>query len=191
MSEPQERTRSRVSSSIDRLPPSVRAELDLRLTDTRNTYDEITAWLLEEGHEISRSAIGRYARRTTIAAQRVAESIQQTQMIAQAVQAHPDLDYTTAGSMLLMNGLVQRISTAEEDFAEMPIDKAGRLIASLARNRTYEQSAKQARKKKAELAFEQMGEDLMAAIKQHPELAEELLSVLARAKEKVVGDGED
>ena len=46
-------------------------------------------------------------------------------------------------------------------------------------------------KKKAELAFEQMETELMAAIKQHPELAGELHDVLERAREKVLSDGED
>ena len=93
--------------------------------------------------------------------------------------------------MVLMDGLVQRVSTAEDDFAEMPLDKAGRLIASLARNATYEKRVRQDMKKKAELAFDQMEVELMAAIKQHPELTEELRDVLARAREKVVTDGED
>lgn len=86
---------------------------------------------------------------------------------------------------------MQRVSTAEDDFAEMPLDKAGRLIASLARNATYEKRVRQDMKKKAELAFDQMEVELMAAIKQHPELTEELRDVLARAREKVVTDGED
>ena len=40
-------------------------------------------------------------------------------------------------------------------------------------------------------AFEQMETELMAAIKQHPELAGELHDVLERAREKVLADGED
>ena len=77
------------------------------------------------------------------------------------------------------------------DEQEMPLDKAGRLIASLARNATYEKRVRQDMKKKAELAFEQMETELMAAIKQHPELAGELHDVLERAREKVLADGED
>ena len=69
----------------------------------------------------------------------------------------------------------------------MPLDKAGRLIASLARNATYEKRVRQDMKKKAELAFDQLEAELMAAIKQHPELAGELHDVLARAREKVLG----
>ena len=152
---------------------------------------ELAQLLKAEGYEISKSAIGRYAIRTTQAAQRVAQTIQRTQAIAQAVEAHPDLDYTKAASMVLMDGLMQRVSTAEDDFQEMPLDKAGRLIASLARNATYEKRVRQDMKKKAELAFEQMETELMAAIKQHPELAGELHDVLERAREKVLADGED
>ena len=186
-----ERRRTRVNSTIDRLPDDIKGRLDLKLTDTANTYEELSAWLKEEGYEISKSAIGRYAIRSTQAAQRVAETLQRTQVIAQAVEAHPDLDYTAAASMVLMDGLMQRVSTAEDDFQEMPLDKAGRLIASLARNATYEKRVRAELKRKAELAFDQMESELMAAIKQHPELAGELHDVLSRAREKVLDDGED
>ncbi|AFB75856.1 hypothetical protein 2200_scaffold2278_00041 [Bacteriophage sp.] len=186
-----ERRRTRISSTIDKLPDDIKTELDVRLADTANTYEELSAWLKTEGYEISKSAIGRYAIRSTQAAQRVAETLQRTQAIAQAVEAHPDLDYTKAASMVLMDGLMQRVSTAEGDFQEMPLDKAGRLIASLARNATYEKRVRQDMKKKAELAFDQLEAELMAAIKQHPELAEELHDVLSRAREKVLDDGED
>ena len=175
-----ERRRTRVSSTIDKLPDDIKGQLDVRLADTSNTYEELAAWLKAEGYEISKSAIGRYAIRTTQAAQRVAQTIQRTQAIAQAVEAHPDLDYTKAASMVLMDGLMQRVSTAEDDFQEMPLDNA-----------TYEKRVRQDMKKKAELAFEQMETELMAAIKQHPELAGELHDVLERAREKVLADGED
>ena len=165
-----ERRRTRISSTIDKLPDDIKTELDVRLADTANTYEDLSAWLKAEGYEISKSAIGRYAIRSTQAAQRV---------------------YTKAASMVLMDGLMQRVSTAEDDFAEMPLDKAGRLIASLARNATYEKRVRQDMKKKAELAFDQLEAELMAAIKQHPELAGELHDVLSRAREKVLDDGED
>lgn len=186
-----ERRRTRISSTIDKLPDDIKTELDIRLADTANTYEELSAWLKAEGFEISKSAIGRYAIRSTQAAQRVAETLQRTQAIAQAVEAHPDLDYTKAASMVLMDGLMQRVSTAEDDFAEMPLDKAGRLIASLSRNATYEKRVRAELKKKAELAFDQMETELMAAIKQHPELAGELHDVLTRAREKVLTDAKD
>ena len=185
------RRRTRVSSTVDRRPDEVRAELDLRLADTANTYSELSDWLKSEGYEISRSAIGRYAIRTTTAAQRVAETIQRTQAIAKAVEEHPDLDYTKAASLVYVDGLMRRLSTAEDEFDEIPLDKAGRLLASFSRNETYEKRTRAELRKKAELAFDQLESELTAAIRQHPELSGELHSVLARAREKVLTDGED
>ena len=185
------RRRTRVSSTVDRLPDGVRAELDLRLADTANTYSELSDWLKSEGYEISRSAIGRYAIRTTTAAQRVAETIQRTQAIAKAVEEHPDLDYTKAASLVYVDGLMRRRSTAVDDFADIPLDLAGRLLASFSRNETYEKRTRAELRKKAELAFDQLESELTAAIRQHPELSGELHSVLARAREKVLTDGED
>ena len=96
--------------------------------------------------------------------------------------------YTKAAEIVLVDGLMQRVSTAEDEFLEMPLDKAGRLLASLARNATYERRVRAELKKKAELAFDQMEAELLKAIKQHPELAGELRNVLGRAREKVVAD---
>lgn len=183
-----ERRRTRVSSTVDKLPEDIKASLDRKLLDTSNTYSELAVWLKTEGYAISKSAIGRYAIRSNQAAQRVVETLQRTQAIAQAVEAHPDLDYTKAASMVLMDGLMQRVSTAEEDYQEMPLDKAGRLIASLNRTAIYERKVRQDMKKKAEVAFEQMETELMAAIKQDPELAGELHRILLKAKEKVIPD---
>lgn len=186
-----QRRRIRIASTVDKLPDDIRAQLDLKLADTANTYEELSKWLKAEGFEISRSAIGRYAIRSTTAAQRVAETLQRTQAIAKAVEEHPDLDYTKAASMIFMDGLMQRVTTAEEEFSEIPLDKAGRLIASLSRNATYEKRTRAELKKKAELAFDQMEVELMEAIRQHPELSGELHDVLSRAREKVLTDGED
>ena len=36
----EERRRTRVSSTIDRLPEDIRTQLDIRLSDTANTYEE-------------------------------------------------------------------------------------------------------------------------------------------------------
>lgn len=186
-----DKKRRRVSGSIDGLPDDVRGQLDAKLINTSNSYADLVLWLEVEGYKISKSAIGRYAIRSNEAAQRVVETLQRTQMIAQAVEARPDMDYTKAASMVLMDGLMQKVATAEEEFQEMPLDKAGRLITALARNATYEKRVRQDMKKKAELAFDQMEAELMTAIKQHPELAGELHDVLARAREKVVTDGKD
>ena len=44
-----ERRRTRISSTIDKLPDDIKTELDVRLADTANTYEELSAWLKAEG----------------------------------------------------------------------------------------------------------------------------------------------
>lgn len=183
--------RGQGASSVDGLPDDIKLQVDARLADTRNTLSEIAEWLKTQGHNISKSSLGRYSLRTTAAAQRVAETLQRTMAVAKAVEAQPDLDYSKAASMVMMDGLMQRVSTAEDDYLTMPLDKAGRLIASLSRNATYSQRVRMDMKKKAELAFDQLEAELMTAIKQHPELSGELHGLLVRAREKVLADAED
>lgn len=183
-----ERRRTRVSSKITQLPEDIKEQLDAQLLDTSNTYVDIAAWLKAQGYEVSKSAVGRYAIRANQAAQRVVETLERTKAIAAAVEKNPDLDFTKASRMVLMDGLMQRVSTAEDDFAEMPLDKAGRLIASLSRVGVYEQKVKRDYKSKMELAFEALEEDLTKAIKSDPQLTKELHAVLQKARERILTD---
>lgn len=186
-----ERRRTRVNSTIDRLPDDIKGRLDLKLTDTANTYEELSAWLKEEGYEISKSAIG--ATRSAAPRRRSGwrRPCSGPRSSPRAVATRPDLDYTKAASMVLMDGLMQRVSTAEDDFQEMPLDKAGGSSPPWPRNATYEQRVRQEMKRKAELAFDQMETELLEKVKQYPDLAAQLRDVLAKARERVVADGGD
>ena len=72
------RTRTRVSSKIDELPEALRVKVDVMLADTSNTYEYISQYLKQEGYEISKSSVGRYAMRSNTATQRLLEAQVQT-----------------------------------------------------------------------------------------------------------------
>lgn len=183
-----ERTKKRVTSKIDELPELLRTQVDIMLMDTSNSYVYISQWLKEMGHEISKSSVGRYAMRTNTAAQRLLEAQAQTERLIQIVQKNPEADYTEAAIILTMNGLVNKVATAEEEFQEMPIDKAGRLIASLARTKVYKDRVRQDMQRKTELAFKEMESELLKAIKLNGNDAEILQGILQRAKERMIAD---
>lgn len=183
-----ERARTRINSKVDSLPDDIRAKVDEMLVDTSNTYQEIADWVKSQGHDVSKSSVGRYAMRTTAATQRLIEAQKQTEALVSVVKRNPDIDYTDAGLMMLMDGLVKKLTTAEEEFDRMPLDKAGRLITAISRTKVYKDRVKQDMKKKVELAFQGMESELMAAIKSDPELTKELKSVLEKAKEKMMQD---
>lgn len=182
------RSRQRVSSKIDELPEDLRMKVDVMLSDTSNTYEYISLFLKEEGYEISKSSVGRYATRTNNAMQRLLEAQAQTDRLIQVVKENPEADYAEAAILLTMNGLLNKVATAEEEFNEMPLDKAGRLIASLSRTKVYKDRVKQDMRKKADTAFREMEAEMLKVIRQDEKSAAMLKEILARAKERMMQD---
>lgn len=183
-----QRSKKRVTSKIDELPEEIRMRVDLQLADPKNSYEEISQGLKQQGYAISKSSVGRYALRTNTALQRLMEAQQQTGKLVEAIRENPDADYTEAAIMLTMNGLVNRMATAEEEFDSMPLDKAGRLIASLSRTKVYKDRVRQDMKKKADIAFKEMEAGMMKVIRQDPESVGQLKAILQKAKERMVQD---
>ena len=84
------RTRTRVSSKIDELPEALRVKVDVMLADTSNTYEYISQYLKQEGYEISKSSVGRYAMRSNTATQRLLEAQVQTEQLIRVVKDNLD-----------------------------------------------------------------------------------------------------
>ncbi len=182
------RNRQRISSKIGELPEDLRMKVDVMLADTSNTYEYISRFLKGEGYEISKSSVGRYATRTNNAMQRLLEAQAQTDRLIQAVKQDPEADYAEAAILLTMNGLLNKVATAEEEFNEMPLDKAGRLIASLSRTKVYKDRVKQDMRKKADTAFREMEAEMLKVIRQDEKSAAALKEILGKAKERMMQD---
>lgn len=184
----EKRRRTRINSKIGQLPDEVQDKIDEMLLDTSLTYEAIAEWLTEAGYEISRSAVGRYALRANKAAARVAETLQQMEAIVKIVERNPDVDYTKANRLLLMDGLSKRLATAEDEWGDIPLDKVGRLITSITRVNIAERKLQNDMKNRIELAFEGMEAEMMTVIKSDPILAGKLKEILRAAEEKMIND---
>lgn len=183
-----QRKKTRISSKIDELPEVLRTNVDVMLADTSNTYQDISNFLKGQGYEVSKSSVGRYAMRSNSAMQRLLEAQAQTEKLVKVVQQNPDADYTEAGMRMLMDGLINKMATAEEEFDQMPLDKAGRLLASLSRTKVYKDKVRQDMQKKADLAFREMESEIMKVIKQDAASVESLRRILGKAKERMMQD---
>ncbi len=182
------RSRTRIVSKIDTLPEDIKFVIDEMIVDTSNTYQNISDWALEKGYEISKSSVGRYAMRTTGVTQRLLEAQERTKALVNVIKKNPDVDYTDAGLMMLMDGLIQKLATAEEEFDNMPLDKAGRLINQISRTKVYKDKLRLDMEKKIELAFKGMEKELLNVIKADSELTKALSLILSKAKEKMLTD---
>ena len=183
-----ERSRTRTKSTIDELPPDLKLEVDCRLADYKNTYDSICKYAESQGYKISRSALCRYAKKSEAAFNRLKQAQEQTEKLVSYIQSNPDADFTEPAMKILTTGLIDRLATAEEEFDTMPLDKAGRLVASIARTKTYKDKVKQDMQKKAELAFQEMEADIMAVIKQDGQSVAAMKEILQKAKKRMGTD---
>lgn len=183
-----QRRKTRISSKVDELPEEIRRGVDVMLTDTSNTYQYISDHLKKQGYDISKSAIGRYAMRSSTAMQRLLEAQAQTERLVQVVQQNPDADYTEAGMRMLMDGLINKMATAEEEFDALPLDKAGRLLASLSRTKVYKDRVRQDMQKKAETAFKEMEKEILKVIRDDEPSRVAMKEILRKAKERMLTD---
>lgn len=180
--------KTRVVGKIDELPQELRLQVDVMLADVSNSYEYISGILKEKGYDISKSSVGRYAIRTNTAMQRIMEAQKQTDKLVQIVKENPEGDYTEAAIMMTMNGLVNKIASAEEEFDQLPLDKAGRLIASLSRTKVYKDRVRQDMKRKVDLAFDKLEAEIMKLIKGDPTMAASLKEIMKAARERMVDE---
>ena len=182
------RKKNRISSKIDELPSEIKGQVDVMLSDTSNSYQDVSGWLKEKGYEISKSSVGAVCGPEQYGCTALTGGPVPTEALVNVVRKNPDADYTEAGLMLMMDGLINRLATAEDEFDYLPLDKAGRLIASLSRTKAYKDKVRQDMKDKADLAFQEMEEEIMKTIKSDPELKAKLKEILTRAKELMLHD---
>ena len=91
----EQRERQRIKSRVDEFPDEIRAQMDGMLADVNYTYQEIADTLTEQGYEISRSAVGRYAMRHNSAARRLKEAREQTTALLQQIRENQDVEHGT------------------------------------------------------------------------------------------------
>lgn len=179
--------KKRSDCKILQLPDDVRLEVEDKILRCVR-YTDISDWLREQGYEISKSAICEYAKDLNKSAQRIANDLEKTKAIIDCIEKNPDVDASKAAQAIMVSGIMQRISTAEDEFLEFPLDKAGRLLASFRRVDLAEKKLTLEQRKKIDLAFAELENRMMDAIKNDPALSPRLRSLLQEAKERMTTD---
>ena len=180
----EQRERNRIRSKVDELPPDVREYLDRRITDINITYEELAEEITEMGHPISKSSIGRYAMRQNAAAKRLKEAHEKTKVLVQTIRENRDVDSAEVAGAILMDALTSRIATAEEEFDDMPLDKAGRLVVALNRSIWYKHKLQFEFTRGVDLALEKLKGQLQAELTRHPEVLEQIYGIIEKVAEE-------
>lgn len=178
----------RSDAKMYQLPKHILDGVNERLVNCNMSYADIIAWLAEKGYKVSPASLSRYAFKVFESAQRVADDLEKTKYILDVIGKNPDLDTTEATTAILKSGLLQRISAAEEEFHDMPLEKAGRLLVQISRAEADRKRTDYAAKRKTELAFDQLEHELLVQIKQYPDLAVQMADTLRQARARIVNE---
>ena len=89
-----QRTKNRIKSRVDELPPEARETLNNMLADVKYTYVQIADEMAHKGWEISRQSIGRYALRQNAVAKRLMDAREQTTALLAVARTNQDVEST-------------------------------------------------------------------------------------------------
>lgn len=179
----------RSDSKMYQLPKEVMNQVNDMLLNDNMKYSDIQHWLETEHHvRISLSSISNYAVRIFKAAQRAADELERTKYFVDMIGDKSEIDASKTASAILKSGLLQKISTAEEEFNEMPIEKAGRLLVELSKTELTEKRLELEYKKKMKLAYEALEYEILEQVKNYPDIREKFTSLLRELKERQVID---
>lgn len=178
--------KKRVRSKIDELPIHLKDQVDAMLLDTTNTYQDISDFLADQNFEVSKSSVGRYALRVGRAVQRVLEAQEQTKALVELIKKNPDADYTEGGLQIMAGELTKKFAAAQEEWDEMPLDKAARVMVALSRTKIYKDKIKADLAERTKVALEEFKREVYAELEGvEPELCERLIEVANRVAERL------
>lgn len=176
----------RSDSKMYQLPKDVLDQVNAMLLNENMKYSDIQHWLeTKHNMKISLSSISNYAVKIYQAAQRVSDDLERTKFFIDYIGNKSDLDASKATTAILKSGLLQKIATAEEEFNEMPVEKAGRLLVELNKTEIARERLELDYKKKVQLAFEAFEGQVMEEIKNYPEIRRKFLDLFAELKNKM------
>lgn len=182
------RAAGRTYHKVDDLPKRVRNKVDAMLGEKPCTYQEIQERLKEEGYEIGRNAIHRYASSMGAAQRMVREMGETTRQLVEALRDDQDMEATEVANALLLDALIRRIATAEEEFATIPLEKAMQLLVSLQNTTSFKARATGKREKIVQEVRKSMLVQLREAVQGDEALLARLTELVEQTGREVLAD---
>ena len=118
-------------SSIKRLPPTLRKEIDKLLADGRHTIDQIVAHLRSLGADVSRSSVGRYSKQFDIVAAKMRESREIAAAFARELGEVPEGDTGQILVEIMRNVVFKLALNANENDDGVDVKDVMRLAKSI------------------------------------------------------------
>ena len=163
MDKEKEYRKYRKYNKIVSLPDEIKKELDIMLSDTANTYMDISDWLKDKGFDISKSTVGRYALETHKLSTKLLEARTQVNELVKLAKEDKDSENITEGAMQIA--------------ASMDASDAIKLITSISRTKAYKDKIYAKLKSEYEEAYKNFKNAISEELKSHPDLLERLIKI--------------
>ena len=168
----------RKNNKINSLPNDIKKELDIMLSDTSNTYIQISQYLKDNGYDISKSSVGRYALQTHKLSTKLLEARSQVNELVRLAKEGKDSENITEGAMQIAAvKLTEKIAYLEEEIEEMDASDAIKLITSISRTKAYKDKIYAKLKSEYEEAYKNFKNAISEELKSHPDLLERLIKI--------------
>jgi len=178
MDKEKEYKKYRKYNKIVSLPDEIKKELDIMLSDTANTYMDISDWLKDKGFDISKSTVGRYALETHKLSTKLLEARTQVNELVRLAKEDKDSENITEGAMQIAAvKLTEKIAYLEEEIESMDASDAIKLITSISRTKAYKDKIYAKLKSEYEEAYKNFKNAISEELKNHPDLLERLIKI--------------
>lgn len=176
--------RTRIRCKIGSLPEKLKASVeDMIMTPQEYTYQDIVDFLAEFDHEISLSAVCRYAKRLNADLQSAIMNQENLRRVTETMSRYPELDYSEVLMVITAQKLLDRVNSApDEQWDSMSVEDAVRGVTSLARTKTYKRRTDNLIKTKEESGMQAAMDKLFGVLgKEHMELYNKVYEVVKAA----------
>lgn len=168
----------RKNNKINSLPNDIKKELDIMLSDTSNTYIQISQYLKDNGYDISKSSVGRYALQTHKLSTKLLEARSQVNELVRLAKEGKDSENITEGAMQIATvKLTEKIAYLEEEIEEMDASDAIKLITSISRTKAYKDKLYAQLKSEYENAYKNFIESIKEELQKYPDILEKMIII--------------
>lgn len=134
------------------------------------TYEDIVTAVRDQGEMITAASLSRYHGSFERIAETITQTREQMKVLIDAVREQPNTELAEVANQVMMQGLLRRVATAQDEFGSLPLDKAGRLIANLERSAVAREKLKFEFDKGVSVATQKIKAQLQEELKGNPEL---------------------
>jgi hypothetical protein len=118
---------------VEQLPPHIFEQMRKRIVEDKQPYEQVEAWLAEQGHPVGHSSIHRWHRRIRQLAPLMDARARFAEVLVSAAAGDPSTVQNAAYQLLMQQTLELLIAADEEEGEPLSADALAKIMSAMAR----------------------------------------------------------